>query len=109
LIAQTPGYLDKAYHTDDRGPWSCAEPPPTLEDRSAEPRDYARSLCKRPPAIAPLLKVLDPLDRYQRVDNASQVYDDEARKKLFDKINRVAAGLGVEEARKAGEGRRAGG
>jgi hypothetical protein len=31
------------------------------------------------------------------------VYDDEARKKLFDKINRVAANLAVDEARNAGQ------
>jgi predicted transcriptional regulator len=52
-------------------------------------------------AIAPLLKVLDRLDRYQRVAKVNQVYDEEARKKLFDKINRVAANLGVDEAREA--------
>ncbi len=56
-------------------------------------------------AIAPLMKVLDRLDRYQRVAKAVQVYDDEARRKVMDKINRVAANLGVDEARtaKAGE------
>jgi hypothetical protein len=48
-------------------------------------------------AIAPYLKVLDRLDRYQAIAGANQVYDDEARKKLFDKINRVAANLGVDE------------
>jgi hypothetical protein len=48
-------------------------------------------------AISPYLKVLDRLDRYQTVASANQVYDDEARKKLFDKINRVAANLGVDE------------
>ena len=45
-------------------------------------------------AIAPLLKVLDRLDRYQRTAKVNQVYDDEARKRLMDKINRVAANLG---------------
>jgi hypothetical protein len=49
-------------------------------------------------AIAPYLKVLDRLDRYQTVAGANQAYDDEARKKLFDKINRVAANLGTDEA-----------
>jgi len=49
-------------------------------------------------AVAPYLKVLDRLDRYQTVASANQVYDDEARKKLLDKINRVAANLGVDEA-----------
>jgi hypothetical protein len=49
-------------------------------------------------AIAPYLKVLDRLDRYQTAAGANQAYDDEARKKLFDKINRVAANLGTDEA-----------
>jgi hypothetical protein len=48
-------------------------------------------------AITPYLKALDRLDRYQTVAGANQVYDDEARKKLLDKINRVAANLGVDE------------
>ena len=46
-------------------------------------------------AIAPLLKVLDRLDRYQRAAKVNEVYDDEARKKLFEKLNRVAANLGL--------------
>src|ERR1700690_3338788 len=37
-------------------------------------------------AITPYLKVLDRLDRYQTVAGVNQVYDDEARKKLVDKI-----------------------
>ena len=49
-------------------------------------------------AIAPLLKVLDRLDRYQATASANQVYDDEARKKLMDKINRLAENLGIDEA-----------
>ena len=48
-------------------------------------------------AINPLLKVLDRLDRYQRTAKVSQVYDDEARKKLMDKLNRVAANLGFDK------------
>ncbi len=52
-------------------------------------------------AIAPLLKVLDRLDRYQRTAKVNQVYDDEARKRLFDKINRVAANLGYDHVRTA--------
>ena len=48
-------------------------------------------------AITPYLKVLDRLDRYQTVAGANQVYDDEARKKLMDKINRMAANLGIDE------------
>ena len=46
-------------------------------------------------AIAPLLKVLDRLDRYQKTAKVNQVYDDSARKKLFEKLNRVAANLGL--------------
>ena len=46
-------------------------------------------------AIAPLLKVLDRLDRYQKTAKVNQVYDDGARKKLFEKLNRVAANLGL--------------
>jgi predicted transcriptional regulator len=52
-------------------------------------------------AIAPYLKVLDRFDRYQTVAGANQAYDDEARKKLFDKLNRVAANLGVDEVMQA--------
>ena len=48
-------------------------------------------------AITPYLKVLDRLDRYQTVAVGHQVYDDEARKKLMDKINRMAANFGVDE------------
>jgi hypothetical protein len=50
-------------------------------------------------AIAPLMKVLDRLDRYQRTARAVQVYDDEARRKLMDKINRVAANLELDKER----------
>ena len=39
--------------------------------------------------------MLDRLDRYQTVASANQVYDDEARKKLMDKINRLAENLGI--------------
>jgi DNA-directed RNA polymerase specialized sigma subunit len=48
-------------------------------------------------AIMPYLKALDRLDRYQVIASANQVYDDEARKKLMDKINRVANNLGIDE------------
>jgi hypothetical protein len=41
-------------------------------------------------AITPYLKALDRLDRYQTVASANQVSDDEARKKLMDKVNRLA-------------------
>ena len=48
-------------------------------------------------AINPYLKTLDRLDRYQSVAGAHQGYDDEARKKLMDRINRMAENLGVDE------------
>jgi hypothetical protein len=48
-------------------------------------------------AITPYLKALDRLDRYQTVATANQVYDDEARKKLMDKINRMAENFGIDE------------
>jgi hypothetical protein len=51
-------------------------------------------------AINPYLKVLDRLDRYQTVAGAHEGYD-EARKKLMDKINRIAANLGVGQAQAA--------
>jgi len=44
-------------------------------------------------AIAPYVKLLDRLDRYQKTAKVNHVYDDEARKKLFEKLNRVAANL----------------
>jgi hypothetical protein len=46
-------------------------------------------------AITPYLKVLDRLDRYQTVAAANEKYDDEARKKLLDKINRMAENFGI--------------
>jgi uncharacterized protein YdbL (DUF1318 family) len=48
-------------------------------------------------AITPYLKAFDRLDRYQTVASANQVYDDEARKKLLEKVNRIAENLGVDE------------
>ena len=49
-------------------------------------------------AITPYLKALDRLDRYQVVASANQAYDNEARKKLMDKINRMAENFGIDEA-----------
>src|ERR1700690_1973347 len=49
-------------------------------------------------AITPYLKALDRLDRCQTVASANQVYYDEARKKLMDKINRMAENFGINEA-----------
>ena len=49
-------------------------------------------------AISPYLKALDRLDRYQTVASANQVYDEEApRKKLMDKVNRMAENFGINE------------
>jgi hypothetical protein len=48
-------------------------------------------------AITPYLKALDRLDRYQSVAGAHQVYDDEARKKLMERINRMAENFGIDE------------
>ena len=55
-------------------------------------------------AIPAFLKRLDRLDRCQRAAKVSRVYDDEARRRLFDKINRVAANLGYDHARTAADG-----
>jgi hypothetical protein len=52
-------------------------------------------------AINPYLKALDRLDRHQTVAGANQVYDDEARKKLLDKINRIADNFGVDQVMRA--------
>ena len=46
-------------------------------------------------AISPYLKTLDRLDRYQSVAVANQTYDEDARKKLMEKINRMADNLGA--------------
>jgi hypothetical protein len=48
-------------------------------------------------AITPYLKALDRLDRYQSVAVAHQDYDEEDRKRLMEKINRMADKLGVDE------------
>jgi hypothetical protein len=53
----------------------------------------------------PFLKALDRLDRYQRAAKVNHVYDEDARKRLFDEITRVAANLGLNHARTAAEGR----
>jgi hypothetical protein len=42
-------------------------------------------------AIAPYLKVLAQLDRYQGAASVKQTYDEAARERLFAKINRIAA------------------
>jgi hypothetical protein len=48
-------------------------------------------------AISPYLKALDRLDRYQTVVGAEQAYDEDARKKLMEKINRMAENFGIDE------------
>jgi predicted transcriptional regulator len=48
-------------------------------------------------AISPYLKALDRLDRYQTVAAAHQGYDEEDRRKLMEKINRLVENLGVDE------------
>ena len=55
-------------------------------------------------AIGPLLKVLDRLDHYHKAAKAVQADDDEARRKLLDKLNQVAANLGLDEASAATRG-----
>ena len=70
-------------------------------------RRRCRSPARRSPtakAIPAFLKVLDRLDRCQCAAEISQVYDHEAPKRLFDKINRVAANLGLECAEAAADG-----
>ncbi len=49
-------------------------------------------------AITPYLKALDRLDRYQTTASANQEFDEDARKKLLDKLTRMAANLGVRVA-----------
>ena len=48
-------------------------------------------------AITPYLKVLDRLDRYQSVAVAHQGYDEEDRKRLMEKINRLVDNLSPRE------------
>ena len=52
-------------------------------------------------AINPYLKALDRLDRHQSVAGGNQVFDDEARKKLLDKINRIADNFAVDQVMRA--------
>jgi hypothetical protein len=44
-------------------------------------------------AITPYLKVLDRLDRYQTVAVAHQGYDEEDRRRLMEKVNRLVDNL----------------
>jgi hypothetical protein len=54
-------------------------------------------------AIDPLLKVLERIDRHRKAGMRQALYDAPARKRLFDKLNTVAAGLASEETRAAAE------
>jgi hypothetical protein len=54
-------------------------------------------------AIDPLLKVLERIDRYRKAGMRQALYDAPARKRLFDKLNNVAAGLASEETRAAAD------
>ena len=47
-------------------------------------------------AIAPLLKVIDRLDRHQTTVLAKYDYGPEERQKLLDKLNRMARNLGYD-------------
>lgn len=54
-------------------------------------------------AIAPYLKVIDRLDRYQSVAFANEEFDEEARRKLLEKLSRMADNLRGGAARAAAE------
>jgi hypothetical protein len=53
-------------------------------------------------AIAPYLKVLERLDRYQKAGATKQVYDDGARERLLAKINRIVGRLEARARKAAG-------
>ncbi len=46
-------------------------------------------------AVAPLIKVIDRLDRHQAVFTANYDYGDEERERLLAKLNRAARNLGL--------------
>ena len=52
-------------------------------------------------AIAPYLKVLEHLDRYQKPGATKHVYDQAARERLLAKLNRVVDRLEAAEARRS--------
>lgn len=54
-------------------------------------------------AITAYLKVLDRFDRYQTAAQVHQVYDDEARQKLLQKLNFMAANLAAEREEEKAE------
>ena len=49
-------------------------------------------------AIAPLIKVIDRMDKHQETVVAKHYYGPEERQRLLDKINRVAANLAEESS-----------
>jgi hypothetical protein len=53
-------------------------------------------------AIAPYLRVLERLDRYQKAGATKQVYDDGARERLLAKINRIVGRLEARARKAAG-------
>ena len=55
-------------------------------------------------AIAPYLKVLERLDRYQRAGATKPVYDAAARERLFAKMSRIADRLEAKARKGAGQG-----
>jgi len=55
-------------------------------------------------AIAPYLKVLDGLDRYQKAGATKHVYDDAARERLLAKMSRIADRLEARARKAAGQG-----
>ena len=52
-------------------------------------------------ALGPYLLVLERLDRYRKAAKRQVVYDDAARKRLFAKLNRVAAQIQAKERKAA--------
>jgi hypothetical protein len=80
------------------------EPHPLLEAGRPRPRPIRLlledALLEQVKAIAPLLDVLDELDR-RRAAKIKSVSRDEARKKLLDKLDRAAENLRAQKERKA--------
>jgi hypothetical protein len=75
----------------DRGPHPCA-PATRTPHAGAEARGRG-GRARRDQAIAPLIKVIDRMDRHQETVVAKHYYGPEERQRLLDKLNRVAANL----------------
>jgi len=54
-------------------------------------------------AIPPFLKILDHIDLYRKASIRKVIYDNEARERLFAKINRVAARMESRSRKKAAD------